>query len=97
MSDGDWFSYPKWIVLERRLSAQARVTYVLLCSYRDERNHATVSKTALADNLGVSVSSVTRWLRELVEFGVLTVREEPGSARGNTYILHHDGVGSPLS
>ena len=63
-------------VLETSLSFGAKIMYALLCNYASEKDHCWPSQTTLAARLSCSVSSVKKYLAELVGSNLVHVRRE---------------------
>lgn len=53
------------IISDPELSTQAKALYALLCCYADKNRQCYPTKNRLADELGVSVKTVKRYLSEL--------------------------------
>lgn len=63
-------------VLETSISFGAKVMYALLCNYASDNDHCWPSQATLAARLSCSVSSVKKYLGELVGIKLIDVRRE---------------------
>ena len=63
-------------VLETSLSFGAKIMYALLCNYASDNDHCWPSQATLAARLSCSVSSVKKYLAELVGNNLVHVRRE---------------------
>lgn len=63
-------------VLETSISFGAKVMYALLCNYASDNDHCWPSQVTLAARLSCSVSSVKKYLSELVGIKLIEVRRE---------------------
>lgn len=89
-----WAAIPNWLLRDGGVSRNAKMLYLHLSSRVDERGISFPSQARLADEMGVSIPTVKRTLRELVKVGVIevrTVRTETG--RRNHYRLLADRFG----
>jgi len=71
--DGTYAVIPKWIIRSgKRLSANAIATYVTIMSYADNATKkAHPARETIAEDMGVSVPTVARAIKELKDFGAL--------------------------
>lgn len=80
------------IVRDTRISAQARMIYVLIATHADVNDRdASLYRRTLAQYIGKSVDTVDRCLRELVEAGYLIIEQlkrESGDLTASAYVLH---------
>ena len=72
-------------VLERPITLGAKIMYALLCNYASEKDHCWPSHATLATRLSCSVSSVKKYLTELVDGKLITIRKE--QYRSSVYYL----------
>lgn len=72
-------------VLETSISFGAKVMYALLCNYASDNDHCWPSQATLATRLSCSVSSVKKYLGELVGIKLINVRRE--QYRSSVYYL----------
>lgn len=68
------------------LSAQARILLGVLCTYAMGKNKAWPGQKLLAEEMGVSVRSVQRYVEELEESGWV-VKKQRGKKQTNVYTL----------
>lgn len=101
MSTGDtggWSLVPNWVMRAPGLGPHAKLLYPLLWSHgAGPAGDASPSRKTLASELGVSVDTVDRAVRELVGFGALVVeRRRDAAGQGtNVYRLLHVPGPSP--
>lgn len=85
MSATDGFAVvPREILFDPTLSANAKLTYAALSSHANRYAQAWPSRQTLADELGISESSVKRAVKELADANVITVRGRARSDGGQT-------------
>ena len=72
-------------VLEKSITLGAKVMYSLLCNYASERDHCWPSQATLAIRLSCSVSSVKKYLGELIKEHLIEVRHE--KCRSSVYYM----------
>jgi hypothetical protein len=63
-------------VLEKPITFGAKIMYALLCNYASENDHCWPSQATLAERLSYSVSSVKKYLTELVGEKLIDIRRE---------------------
>jgi hypothetical protein len=63
-------------VLEKRITAGAKIMYALLCNYASTNDHCWPSHATLAEKLSCSISSVKKYLIELVGEKLIDIRRE---------------------
>lgn len=71
---------PNSVSRDPSISPQAKAVYTLLASYRGGAEHCWPSLKQLAADMGTSVDSVRRWVRELQKRGLVEVEERPGDS-----------------
>ena len=78
---------PRWIARAgKALSPNAKALYTIIMSYADnETRTAFPGQALLAQDLGVSVSTVHRAMKELEAFGALIVERRRNKRTGNFY------------
>ena len=69
-----WAQVPHSVARDSTLSPQARLLWVILEGRQGQHTHARVSLKVLAADMGASKSSVKRWLIELTQAGLLTIK-----------------------
>jgi len=77
---------PNQVLRHPNLSPGAKLTYVMLLSYAWHGNSCFLGQQRLAEDIGVGRRSVVRYVRELMEAGLLIVRRR-GLGLTNLYIL----------
>lgn len=73
-------------LLNRDLSVNARFMYALLLCYARQNNECFPGQERLAEDAGVSVRTVRRWLMELEEAGYIRIIQQ-GLKKPNRYLL----------
>lgn len=88
---------PNWIARSgKKLSATARLTYVALMSYADnETLTAFPSQELLAEDVGVSIPTIKRAVKELAEAGAIVVQRRRNQSNGNFYANHYTLIFDP--
>jgi len=73
--DGTYAVIPKWIIRSgKRLSSNAIAAYVTIMSYADNTTKkAHPAREKIAEDMGVSVPTVARAIKELKDFGALKI------------------------
>lgn len=88
-----WTAIPNWIARDPRVSTNAKAVYMALSSRLGREGVVIPKHSTIAAEMGMSVSTVRRALRELRELGVLSwepQHREDGSQSSNAYaILAH--------
>jgi len=69
-----WAQVPHSVARDSTLSPPARLLWVILEGRQGQHTHARVSLKVLAADMGASKSSVKRWLIELTQAGLLTIK-----------------------
>lgn len=72
-------------ILEKPITFGAKIMYALLCNYASEKDHCWPSHATLAARLSCSVSSVKKYLTELVEENLVSIQR--GRYRSCLYYL----------
>ena len=72
-------------VLEKSITLGAKVMYAILCNYASERDHCWPSQATLAARLSCSISSVKKYLGELVNERLIEIRNE--KCRSSIYYM----------
>lgn len=85
---GAWGVVSKDIMRDPSISPQAKGLYALLATYADHKTREChVGRERLAADLGVSVRSVSIWMKELLDNDALD-RQYRGLARSRKTRLH---------
>jgi hypothetical protein len=79
---------PDWILSRPELSFGTKCLYGRLCRYAGQNGEAFPSAERLAQDLGSNVRSVRRWIKELVEWGLIEIEEKPGSVNRYFFLGH---------
>ena len=82
---------PVWILRAgKNLSLGARALYGAIMAYADNDTHvAFPGRELLAEDLGSNVRSITRFVKELEDFGALQVTRRRNKRTGNFYANHY--------
>jgi predicted transcriptional regulator len=83
---GWYYSYN--IIFDLDLSHQAKLIYVFLCRFADSESQSFPSYSTIAEKCNISVTSVKKAIKELVEARLLVKRKryrEDGSQTSNLY------------
>ena len=79
------------ITLDRRISDGAYRLYLLLHRYAQSKSYAWPSRETLAREMGVSVETIRRRLKELTQVGLIERRKERFGGTSVTYLLNPNG------
>lgn len=90
----DEFYLGKWL-LKSNLSLGAKLTYSVLACCRNGRDYVWPSPDYLAQCVSASVRTVRRYMKELVDFGLIRIRKKylMGQTRTIYIFLNHALVG----
>ena len=77
---------PNYVLLDRRLSFGARLTYTMLLSYAWQEGSCFPGQQRIAQDLGVSRQMVSQFLRELRGAGYIDWKRR-GLGKTNVYYL----------
>lgn len=82
---------PRWILRSGgTLPAGAVQLYGIIMTYADNTTHAAFpSRERLAADMGVSVSTVGRFIKALEDFGAISVQRRRNRRTGNFYANHY--------
>jgi len=79
---------PNFILYQPGLSAYAKLIYAMILSYAwGKKRRAFPGQQRLAEDCGVGLATVKRYIKELVDQDAMTVIRR-GQGRTNVYILH---------
>lgn len=81
---------PRWLLYDEAVTPGAKLTYAVLASHSDRYGVCWPSHPTLARLTGMSVSSVQRAIRELIDLGVLVKRprrRSSGARSTNEYVV----------
>ena len=84
----------KDVLLNSKVSAGAKALYSILCVYSNTDGIAFPNKNTLCKNLNVSINSLDKYLKELVNMDIITKTQERSEYKGtfshNVYTLNLD-------
>jgi len=82
-------SVPNWIMKRTEISGDAKILYGRLFQYKGKGNFIFPKRETLAEEIGVHVRAVDRFLRELTKHNLIAIKQV-GCNRSNQYtILPH--------
>ena len=82
-----WTGVPNFILESKEISAGAKLTYAMLLKYARELDECFPGQVRLAQDMGNGERSVRRWLKELEQAGLITIKQR-GQGRPNLYTVH---------
>lgn len=82
MDERNGILVPDWLKARRDVSNGAKSLYAQLCRYAGKKDTACPQQETLAVDLGVTVRTICRGIRELVKVGLIHVER---SGRASTY------------
>ena len=82
-----WTGVPNFILENKEISAGAKLTYAVLLKYARELDECFPGQDRLARDMGHGERSVRRWLKELEQAGLVSIRQR-GQGRSNLYTVH---------
>lgn len=81
---------PQWLARHPELSPSAKALYLDIMTYADNKERtAFPSRETLGKDLGVSVRSIGRYMKELEGVGAITVIRRRNKKTGNFYANHY--------
>lgn len=80
---------PKLVMQDRNLHAMAKALYAYFCSYTGAGNTCFPSRSKICYDLGISIDTFTKYLRDLVSYGFVEVKQvkDNGKFSYNLYTL----------
>lgn len=80
---------PKLVMQDRNLHAMAKALYAYFCSYTGAGNTCFPSRSKICYDLGISIDTFTKYLRDLVSYGYVEVKQvkDNGKFSYNLYTL----------
>lgn len=83
---------------ENAISETASIVHAYLCSCASKDGQATPSRKIIAENCGVSISTIDRAVKQLIKTGLvtkvlrdeITIYGENFGSTSNLYLLHHE-------
>ena len=82
-----WTGVPNFILESKEISIGAKLTYSMLLKYARELDDCFPGQRRLAKDMGNGVRSVVRYLDELKEVGLVSIKRR-GQGRPNLYTVH---------
>jgi transcription initiation factor IIE alpha subunit len=82
-----WTGVPNFILESKEISVGAKLIYAMLLKYARELDECFPGQNRLAEDMGNGERSVRRWLRELEQVGLVTIKQR-GQGRPNLYTVH---------
>ncbi len=82
-----WTGVPNFILESKHISVGAKLTYAMLLKYAREMDECFPGQDRLAKDMGCGLRSVTRYIAELEEVGLITIKRR-GQGRPNLYTIH---------
>lgn len=82
-----WTGVPNFILESKEISVGAKLIYAMLLKYAREMDECFPGQDRLAKDIGNGERSVRRWLKELQEVGLVTIKQR-GQGRPNLYTVH---------
>jgi DNA-binding MarR family transcriptional regulator len=84
---GGFTQVPNFILVSKRVSVGAKLTYAMLLKYAWQNDHCFPGQETLAGDMGAGKRSVVRWIKELEDADFLTVKRR-GLGKSNLYELN---------
>ncbi|MBT7988923.1 MAG: helix-turn-helix domain-containing protein [Anaerolineae bacterium] len=82
-----WTGVPNFIFESVKISIGAKLTYAMLLKYAREDDECFPGQERLAKDMGSGLRSVVRYISELEEVGLITIKRR-GQGRPNLYTIH---------
>ena len=82
-----WTGVPNFILESDQISIGAKLTYAMLLKYARELDECFPGQERLAKDMGNGRRSVIRYLAELEEVGLVSIKRR-GQGRPNLYTVH---------
>lgn len=79
---------PNWLLHRKEISQGAKLCYARLCQYAGKDGIAWPAQKTLAEELGCSEREVQRYLKQLIESGLIA-SEQRGLGKPNIYRFRH--------
>lgn len=81
-----WTGVPNFILESKEISAGAKLVYAMLLKYARELDQCFPGQERLAEDMGNGERSVRRWLKELEQTGLISIKQR-GQGRPNLYTV----------
>jgi hypothetical protein len=78
---------PNFILESEKNSVGAKITYAMLLKYAREDDECFPGQVRLAKDMGSGLRCVVRYIAELEEVGLITIKRS-GQGRPNLYTIH---------
>lgn len=82
-----WTGVPNFILESDKISTGAKLTYAMLLKYARELHECFPGQERLADDMGCSVRSISRYISDLENAGLVSVKRR-GQGRPNLYTVY---------
>lgn len=82
-----WTGVPNFILESKHISVGAKLTYAMLLKYAREMDECFPGQERLAKDMGCGLRSVVRYISELEEVSLITIKRR-GQGRPNLYTIH---------
>ena len=87
MMSGGFVQLPRTVLLNKELTAGAKITYSMLLHYAWQKDFCFPGQETMAKELGSSGRGVRKQLNQLVKIGFVSVKRR-GQGKTNIYTLH---------
>ena len=81
-----WTGVPNFILESDQISIGAKLTYAMLLKYAREMDECFPGQERLAKDMGNGLRSVVRYISELEQVGLITIKRR-GQGRPNLYTI----------
>jgi len=88
VSAGGFTQVPNFLLRNSKLSMGAKLTYAMFLSYAWHNNRCFPGQERLADDIGMSRTSVTAFIGELESYGFIAIQRR-GQGKTNFYTVHY--------
>lgn len=82
------FIVPNSLMRARDLSHGAKLCFGRLCQHAGEDGKCSPSYATLGKNLGVSRQSAMKYVKELVDYGLIKIKHNTGDTNNFIFIWH---------
>lgn len=89
----------KWVLTDPKIHASAKGLYALLCAFAGDKGQAFPGTDLLRHQLGLSKNTLHKYIKQLSEFGVISIEQkrDGGQFSRNIYTLLPQGYASTVS
>ena len=95
ISAGGFTQVPNFILRDSQLSIGGKLVYAMFLSYAWHNDRCFPGQGRLADDMGMSRTSVTAFIGELEKRGFITIQRR-GQGKTNLYTVHFQVTGDRL-